>query len=331
MEQLETLRKSTYFKVLGDNLRLKILRALMTEPATISMLGEQFDLHPANIRYHLKLLEESGLVALVETREVRGVVAKHYHASARAYQVNLAILPSFANMDAWLITGSHDIAIDLLTQRLHQSNPQVPIYSLPVGSMDGLIALRQGLGHMAGAHLYDPDSGEYNLPFVRHLFPDRAVRLMTVSHRRQGLITAPGNPLKLKRLADLAGRKVRFVNRRAGSGTRLWIDRQLDLEHVSSQQIDGYDWTLNTHVQAAKAVQHGTADASVGLEAAARQFGLGFVPLFEERYDLVIPDEWFNDKRLVPVFDQLQDGSFRRAVEVLGGYRTNQMGVEIML
>jgi len=301
----------------------------MSEPATLSQLGERLEMHPAKVRYHLKLLEEAGLVMLTATNVVRGFVEKYYQASARAYQVSLAILPQPDQSSMLMITGSHDLALELLAESLRQQPLKSAVYALPVGSIDGLIALRQGIGQMAGIHIFDPDSGEYNLPFVRHLFPDQRVHLFTLAHRQQGLIVAAGNPLALNDLADLARSDVRFVNRRRGSGTRLWIDQQLQIAQILPGQINGYAWEANTHLQVAEAVLQGRADAGIGLEAAARRFDLGFVPLFQERYDLVILDEDYQSQLVLPALDYLQKASFRRSVAELGGYDTQQMGVEL--
>jgi len=329
IEQIQTITQTDQFKVLGDERRVQILRLLMSEPATLSQLGEQLEMHPAKVRYHLKQLEEAGLVTLTATNVVRGFVEKYYQASARAYQVSLAILPQPHQSSMLMITGSHDLALELLVESLRQQPLKSAVYALPVGSIDGLIALRQGIGQMAGIHIFDPDSGEYNLPFVRHLFPDQRVHLFTLAHRQQGLIVAAGNPLALNDLADLARSDVRFVNRRRGSGTRLWIDQQLQIAQILPGQINGYAWEANTHLQVAEAVLQGRADAGIGLEAAARRFDLGFVPLFQERYDLVILDEDYQSQLVLPALDYLQTASFRQSVAELGGYNTQQMGVEL--
>ncbi|HAY83864.1 MAG TPA: hypothetical protein DCY42_02770 [Chloroflexi bacterium] len=122
-----------------------------------------------------------------------------------------------------------------------------------------------------------------------------------------------------------------FVNRRRGSGTRLWLDQQLHSAHILPDQINGYAWEANTHLEVAQAVAEGRADAGLGLEAAARRLGLGFIPLFEERYDLVMLDEDFQGQLLSPALDYLQTAAFRQAVVDLGGYSTRQMGVEISI
>jgi len=331
MDPIETINQVEHFKVLGDERRVKILRCLMAEPATLSQLGDKLDLHPAKVRYHLKRLEQAGLVTLTATNVVRGFVEKYYQASARAYHISMAILPQPEQPSVLMITGSHDLALDLLAQSLGQQSSGSAVYTLPVGSMDGLIALRQGIGQAAGIHLFDPANGEYNLPFVRHLFPDQRYHLITLAHRQQGLIVAPGNPLKLTDLHGLTQSNLRFINRRRGSGTRMWLDQQLEREQIPSSQINGYLWEVNTHLQVADLVARDKADAGIGLEAAARAQGLGFVPLFEERYDLVVLEEAFQSQLLSSALDCLQTANFRQSVAELGGYNTQQMGVEISI
>jgi putative molybdopterin biosynthesis protein len=318
MDPIETINQIDHFKVLGDERRVKILRYLMAEPATLSQLGEKLDIHPAKVRYHLKRLEEAGLVTLTATNVVRGFVEKYYQASARAYHVSMAILPQPEQPSVLMITGSHDIALDLLAQSLRQQSAGSAVYTLPVGSMDGMIALRQGIGQAAGIHLFDPANGEYNLPFARHLFPDQLFHLITLA-----------NPLKLTGLSGLTQPHLRFINRRRGSGTRMWLDQQLELEQIPSSRINGYHLEANTHLEVAESIAQGKVDAGIGLEAAARSQGLGFVPLFEERYDLVILEKDYQSSLLAPALDFLQTANFRQSVADLGGYNTRQMGVEI--
>ena len=276
--RLSTLQDTVAFRALGDELRLKILRLLMEKPATLSQLGQVLGLHPARVRYHLLQLQKVDLVELVHTRVVRGFVEKYYQATARAFLVSVAILPERTREKAVLALGSHDMALDLLAEVFHDDNKTPELFTLPLGSLNGLIALRQGLGQVAGCHLLDPPSGEYNVGYVRHIFPDQLVHVVTLAHRQQGLMVAPGNPLGIKSLTDLGRAGVRFVNRKGGSGTRIWFDYQLEQKGINSECIQGYEIELNTHLQVAQAVAHGHADAGLGLMAAARKYELEFVP-----------------------------------------------------
>jgi putative molybdopterin biosynthesis protein len=327
MDYLRTIQDFEHLKILADPRRLAILRILMAEPATLSQLGQILSEHPARVRHHLKLLERAGLVELVDQRVVRGFVEKYYRARARAYALQQLVLPSNAENGTLVILGSHDLALEALAAQISQTGAGLPgVFTLPVGSLEGLIALRQGLAQIAGCHLLDVESGEYNLPFVRHLFPDREIVLLTLVHREQGLLVAQGNPRQIRRLEDLTRPDVRIINRNRGSGTRLWLDHQLAQLALPSQALRGYEREVRTHTAVAEAVKTGRAEAGLGVEAAARKYNLNFIPLFQERFDLVMPREQITDPRLHPLLDILSSQQFRRLVQAMGGYQTDHMG-----
>jgi putative molybdopterin biosynthesis protein len=311
---------------------MSILRLLMASSATLSQLGLVLGEHPARVRHHLKQLERAGLIELTETRMVRGFVEKYYRATARAFIFNEIILPQnpVPGKESIVLLGSHDIALGLLTERLQSYKGSAEILALAVGSLEGLVALRQGTAQIAGCHLLDIESGEYNLPFVRHFFPDRPVVLVTLAHREQGLLVRPGNPHRIRGLEDLARQDLILINRNPGSGTRLWLDRQLTRSGISYQQVRGYVQETRTHTGVAQAILQGKADVGLGIQAAASQFGLDFIPLFQERYDLVIPREQVESQRLQPLLNHLQSGEFRRAMDGLGGYDTAHTGDRLM-
>ncbi len=235
------------------------------------------------------------------------------------------ILPEDPHHPSIVFSGSHDLAVELLA---HQLEKYLHINILPVGSLDGLVALRQGLCHLSGCHLLDP-GGEYNLPYVRHLFPDRPIQVFTLAQREQGLLTRPGNPKHIRGLADLGRPEVVFINRNAGSGTRIWLDQQLQLLGIPPSIIQGYGKTCSTHTECARLVQTGQVDVALGLHAAASQFGLDFIPLFQERYDIVIPEA--QTQSLLPFLETLHTHKFRRAVESLPGYDLTHTGEQIPL
>lgn len=326
MESLQHIKDPEPFKVLGDPFRLNVLRLLMHRPATLTQLGKTLGVHPAQVRYHLKQLEGAGLVELTETRVVGGYVEKYYQATARAFLVNVAITPGQMADRNITLMGSHDLALERLGQQLEQAGLGPQLFSLPLGSLDGLIALRQGLCQLAGCHLLDDASGEYNGAHVRHLFPGQTMLLVTLTFRQQGLVLQSGNPRRITGLADLDREDVTFVNRQAGSGTRLWLDHRLAKLGMRPRAIRGYEWEVYTHRGIGQAVLQGQADAGIAVLAVARQLGLEFLPLFEERYDLVMPAEAAEERDLRPLLNQVQSGQFRRAVAELGGYDTSQTG-----
>jgi len=288
-------------KLLADPRRMDILRLLMASPATITHLARTMKRSPAWIRHHILALKSANLVEVCEIRRTGKVTEKFYSAQADALLLQEIILPK-TKKPAVIFSGSHDLALEGIAETLSK---HVTLLSLPVGSLDGLVNLRQGLCQISGSHLLD-ESGEYNTPFVRHLFPDRDVEIITLAYRTQGLMLANGNPGAIRKISDIAQPNVRFVNRNAGSGTRLWFDAELRKLKIPAKKINGYDRVVITHNEAASAVQSGRADAALGLQAAAHQRALDFIPLFEERYDLVLPRE--NEKALAPVLDYLQTG-----------------------
>jgi molybdate-binding protein/DNA-binding HxlR family transcriptional regulator len=328
MEPIRRIQQIEQIKVIGDERRLTILKLLMPGPATLSQLGQSLGEHPARVRHHLKQLEKVGLVELVSTRIVRGFVEKYYQATAQAFFLQATILPTVPKL---LILGSHDLALELLIQRQQRGNNQSDVMTLPVGSLEGLIGLRQGTAQIAGCHLLDAQSGEYNLPFVRHLFPDRSVTLLTLVHRLQGLIVAPGNPHQIHRLEDLERSNVVMINRNRGSGTRLWLDQQLHRLGLPSARIRGYDNEMRTHTRTAEAVAQGKADVCLGLQAAALRFHLDFIPLFQERFDLVMSQEQVGDINIQPLLNDLQSAGFRQQVASLGGYDTQHTGDQVSI
>jgi putative molybdopterin biosynthesis protein len=331
MQQTHTLQSLETIKILSDPRRVEILQLLMNNPATLSQLGRILNMYPAKIRHHLKQLEDAGLVKFVSSREVRGFVEKYYQASAPAYFVNYAVLPQPSKQGTIFALGSHDLALELLADHLGQDVSTPNLVALPVGSLDGLIALRQGFCQLTGCHLYDPVGCEYNTSYVRHLFPGKPMRVVTLAHREQGLLVASGNPHNIHGLQDLGRDDLTFINRISGSGTRLWIDQQLRSMGMDTTQINGYDQAVSTHSQVAHAIMDGKADFGLGVLAAARKFELDFIPLFVERFDLVIPEERYQDPLLTPALDIIHDLDFRQAVSALGGYDTSHTGENIFI
>lgn len=313
-------------KLLGDSQRLAILQLLMRKPRTLSQLAELLASYPAQTRHHLKRLEEAGLVEIVATRQVRGFQEKYYRASANAYLVQLPILPNGDQEKNLLTFSSHDLGLELLARLLPQSHEVLNLTVVPVGSLDALIALRQGVCQMAGCHLLDVESGTYNLPFIRHLFPGKPMRIVHLARRLQGMIVPPGNPLGIREFADIARPEVSFINRQPGSGTRIWLDHKLRAASIPSGQIPGYTREVGTHHQVALAVANGEANLGIGLFAAALEYSMGFIPLFEEAYDLVLSVELADSNQLAPMWDLMNTAEFRMAVQILGGYYPRRMG-----
>ena len=242
-------------------------------------------------------------------------------------EVMVELLRPLAEVENTIVAiGSHDLTLDLLSSHLRRRHPGLTLSSSHIGSLGGLIALRRGEAHLAGCHLMDESTGQYNISYVERHLPGTPVMLVNLVGRVQGLMVAPGNPKDISSLADLARSDVGFVNRQRGSGTRVLLDYKLAEMGLSFQQIRGYGREEYSHLAVAASVQGGSADAGLGILSAARALGLDFVPLLNEQYDLVIPKAHYESQALQPLLALLQDPDFRREVEGLGGYDTERMG-----
>jgi molybdate-binding protein/DNA-binding transcriptional regulator YhcF (GntR family) len=222
--------------------------------------------------------------------------------------------------------GSHDLTIDLLARQLAEEKPPQKLTLSFRGSLGGLMALARGEADIAGTHLWDEATNSYNGPFVKRVLPGQRVALVTLVERSLGLILPPGNPQKIESLADLGSRPVRWANRQAGSGTRVWLDSQLRQAGIDAASIAGYDQEKTTHLEVAQAVQSGEASAGLGIHAAAAAYGLDFVPLTEELYQLAIPAAVWERKPCQDLLSALQTEAFLEAVGELGGYKTTVTG-----
>lgn len=222
--------------------------------------------------------------------------------------------------------GSHDPAVTFITTHFNDIVPNYVPQLTFAGSLGGLIALTEGQADLAGTHLWDEESDTYNIPFVRRLLPGRQVAVLTLAHRNLGLIVLPANPIGITDLADLALPGVRFINRQPGAGTRVWLDAQLRRLALAPIQISGYDEEVQTHSEVARAVAEKRVDVGLGLETVALAYGLGFVPLTKERYDLVIPASvWFKEP-IQALVRWLATEAAKTGIMDLGGYDITQMG-----
>ena len=222
--------------------------------------------------------------------------------------------------------GSHDLAVEMLAQKLLDSKPNYRLEIDFVGSLGGLIALARGEADIAGVHLWDATSASYNLPFIRRILPNRRSALVTLLHRKLGFIVPLGNPQRLEALSDLTQPELRWVNRQSGSGTRIWLDEQLQQARIGPGQIHGYAREEATHMAVAQAVQSGEATAGLGIQAAAMAYGLNFIPLTEEVYQLVVPEAIWDSQVWQSLLSIIRSDRFIAAVNDLGGYNTATTG-----
>ncbi|MEN4013549.1 MAG: substrate-binding domain-containing protein [Bellilinea sp.] len=317
MKNLVDISSPAIIKTLADPRRLEILAILMSAPSSLTRLAEQLNQSPAWVRHHMLALQRAGLVEMDEIRPHGKTREKIYRARAGALYIHQIVLPK-SKKPTILFAGSHDIALDEISKQLADD---ANLIGMPIGSLDGLINLRQGICHLSGVHLLD-ENGEYNLPFVRRLFPEQQVRCINLALRVQGLILAPGNPLSISTLQDLARPEIRLIQRNPGSGTRLWLDRAfIGLGVLPVAPVR----RVNTHIQAAECIHNRIGDVALGLQAAAARFGLEFIPLFEEPYDLV----FFKDQEnlLQPILDFLQTRRCRQILSALPGYNVQHSNV----
>jgi len=226
-----------------------------------------------------------------------------------------------------VIIGSHDLTLDVIADELIAHN--VYLSSSNVGSLGGLMALRNRTAHLATSHLLDVESGTYNWPYIRRYIPDIPVRVFHGVMREQGFIVRKGNPKAIVTFEDLLREDVTFINRQAGAGTRVLLDYHLERLGLSSERIKGYVMEEYTHTSVAVAVLSGVADVGMGVLAAARALGLDFVPVATEQYDLVIPEEFMGDEKIRTLLDVIQGPSFKERVMALGGYGVERIGREI--
>jgi len=272
---------------------------------------------------------KQGAGAITTLTRANGIlrIAAASEGEVHGREANIELLVPLPQVERTLLcTGSHDLCLDVLGDFLRQQDPAFPLASTHVGSLGGIMALKQGMCHLAGSHLLDPGDGSYNTTYIRKHLAGRDIRIVTLVHREQGFIVAPGNPKSIRSVHDLFGAGVRFINRQAGSGTRVLLDYELTRNDLDPDGIDGYQQDEYTHMAVAVAVLSGKADAGLGIKSAAKALGLGFVPLVEERYDLLIPGELFHTPMIRAVRAVIDTESFKRTVAGMGGYSTRETG-----
>jgi putative molybdopterin biosynthesis protein len=225
-----------------------------------------------------------------------------------------------------LCTGSHDIAVGVLEDQLKLSYPELKIAATNVGSLGGLLALERGETHIGGTHLLDPASGAYNIPDIKKIIPKVALVLVHLAQREQGILVARGNPKSITSLEDLARPGIRFVNRQAGSGTRVLLDHELMKLRITPAALTGYDREEFTHMAVGVSVASGLIDAGLGVRAAATALDLDFIPVATEEYDLVMARWFYDSERGQKLMNIIRSDGLKRAVAKLGGYDPARAG-----
>jgi putative molybdopterin biosynthesis protein len=289
----------------------------------VDKLPEQDDapLRKANLIHRAEAFLLEVLTAGYTPNEVEGAIQM-----ALDRWRTVASEPNLPSGKLLRFAGSHDLAVTWLATHFVEIAPDYNLQLNFNGSLGGLIALAEGKADLAGCHLWDKQSDEYNLPFVRRILPGRRVALITLAHRRLGLILPAGNPAIVHSLQDLTRPELRFANRQSGAGTRVWLDANLRRLGIPPNQIRGYENVVLTHSDLARAIAEGQADLGLGLEASARAFGLEFIFQVSERYDLVVPADCIDHPGIAALRDWLAGGAARSAIAKLAGYDTHHTG-----
>ncbi len=226
-----------------------------------------------------------------------------------------------------IIAGSDDLLLQILLREFNRRHPSMLGTSAALGSVAGVQAVKERRAHVAGMHLLDADTGEYNRPQVAAAFPERRAFLVTLAHRQEGLILPRGTPRRVARFADVVRLRLRLANREAGSGVRVLLDHLLSDHRIGKRGLPGYETGLSTHLEVATAVAEGRADVGVGALAPARSLGLEFVPLTWERYDLLSTDEAFYRKPTQALFEMVKSEWLRQLIARLPGYDARETGL----
>jgi putative molybdopterin biosynthesis protein len=225
-----------------------------------------------------------------------------------------------------VVVGSHDNTLDVLANQIKVRDCRFGLSSSNVGSLGGLMTLRNGYCHTAGCHLLDTETGTYNVSYIRRYLPNMRLKLVNLVYRDQGLMVPKGNPKGIKGIEDLARDGISFVNRQAGSGTRILLDYRLGSFNIKPESIKGYNQEEFTHMSVAVTVLSGAADTGLGIYAAAKALDLDFIPIVTEEYDLVIPEEFFGDDKIELMLEIIRSEAFKKQVEQMGGYDTSKTG-----
>lgn len=325
-QPIQRFQTEPVLKILGDPIRAAILRMLLVKPATLSQMGEVFQKHPAQIRHHIKQLEKIGVVELESVQNVKNYQEKYYQATAKAFFINISFFPDPPPEGQFVILGSDDYVLNLLAETINNLHGFPHLLTLPVGSLNGLIYLRENYCQITGCHLLDMQSGQYNIDLVRNLFSDKTMKLVTLSHRCQGLLVKKGNPKNIQSLFDLGRKDVVFINRNRGAGTRLWLENALPQQNIDSSKITYGQTEALTHSEVANLIEQGLGDTGLAISSAANFADLDFIPLFEERYDLVMSEEIFNSEGFQKILTIIRSPTFHQQVAIFEGYNTRNMG-----
>ena len=307
------------------------VRATLARPCTSSLKYEEFVRmrvgRVSNKLVAAPLSRGAGVVTSFVKADGIARVPQNAEGREAGEEIEVELLRPLHEIEGSLVViGSHDPLIDEVAQLAHASDPDLSVASTHVGSMGAIMAAKRGESHCGGIHLLDEATGAYNESYLEKHFPRGGVRQVECVYRQQGLMVAPGNPLHIESLADLARAGMRYVNRQKGSGTRILADYVCKRDGIDPHGIYGYDHEEFTHTAVAALIEAGSADAGMGIYSAAKMYGLGFVPVCEEQYDLLVPDYAWGTPQVSALIGVLRSDAFRERLEQLGGYRMDSPG-----
>ncbi|OEG00041.1 molybdopterin biosynthesis protein [Vulcanibacillus modesticaldus] len=225
-----------------------------------------------------------------------------------------------------LFAGSHDLTIDLLNSVLKRIESSFGIKSSNIGSLAGILAIGKGENHVAGINLLDEKTGEYNISFVKQHLRDESIVLINLAYRQQGWIVQKGNPKNIKTIEDLKNTDIRYINRQFGAGTRVLFDYLLKRANMLPDDIYGYEREDYSHLSLAAAIKGESADVGLGILSAAQVMGLEFIPVVEERFDLVMTKQFYESDAGQTLLKAINSKDFKSQVEAMGGYSCRDTG-----
>ncbi len=291
----------------------RVTSALTPEPETplrrVALIhrAEAFLIEALNSGHTTSEIEEAVRVALDRWRVVQATKAPSHEKILR-------------------FEGSHDLVMAWIGSHFAEIVPGWTLQLSFKGSLGGLMSVAEGKADLAGCHLWDAETQTYNTPYIRKLFPNQRIAQITLVHRRLGLILPHGNPLKIRSLDDLTKPDVHMINRQIGSGTRVWLDSQLQWRRIQGSQIKGYADEKSTHTEVAQVIANGQANVGIGLEGSAKYYGLDFIFLTLERYELVTSETTFNQAPIQKLLDWLLSDEHKKIFQDLGGYEVEDTG-----
>jgi putative molybdopterin biosynthesis protein len=227
---------------------------------------------------------------------------------------------------ALLAAGSNDPVLDILLTAIKKDRPAFNIFSANTGSIGGLEALNKGLTDIAFSHLFDPQTGDYNTPYLKQYCPDHHPVVVNMFYRQIGFLIAKSKSDIFEGWESLIHKKIRFVNRQSGSGIRMMLDHELKNRGISSGKISGYENEVYTHFEVGLSLVSGEADVGIASAAVAKIMDLNFQPLVSERFDMILDKNTFFQPAIQAFIETLQSEQFRNRVEKIGNYNFKDAG-----